>query len=113
MKPFSERNQLVIGAVGLGITAAIVLGAVNYQRLPFVNPGREYTAYFAEAGGLADNAGVQVSGFKVGQVKSIELDGPRVLVTFTVMGNFPGSPRTVQSTSRSVCASSFHFLKVQ
>jgi phospholipid/cholesterol/gamma-HCH transport system substrate-binding protein len=84
MKPFSERNQLVIGAVGLGITAAIVLGAVNYQRLPFVNPGREYTAYFAEAGGLADNAGVQVSGFKVGQVKSIELDGPRVLVTFTV-----------------------------
>ena len=41
MKPFSERNQLVIGAVGLGITAAIVLGAVNYQRLPFVNPGRE------------------------------------------------------------------------
>ena len=26
MKPFSERNQLVIGAVGLGVTAAIVLG---------------------------------------------------------------------------------------
>ena len=27
---------------------------------------------------------MQVSGFQVGKVQSIELDGPRVLVTFTV-----------------------------
>ncbi|PRC48761.1 mammalian cell entry protein, partial [Mycobacterium sp. ITM-2017-0098] len=66
MKSFSERNQIVVGAVGLGVTAAIVLGAVNYTKLPFVNQGREYTAYFAEAGGLKDDSAVQVSGFKVG-----------------------------------------------
>ncbi|ADT98199.1 MCE family protein [Mycolicibacterium gilvum] len=84
MKPFSERNQLVIGAVGVGITAAIVLGATNYDKIPLFDPGREYTAHFAEAGGLTTDAAVQVSGFKVGQVKSIELDGPQVLVTFTV-----------------------------
>lgn len=84
MKPFGERNPLIIGAVGLGATAAIVIGAVNYDKLPFFEPGREYTAYFAEAGGLTTDAAVQVSGFKVGQVKSIELDGPQVLVTFTV-----------------------------
>ncbi|BBY75873.1 mammalian cell entry protein [Mycolicibacterium parafortuitum] len=84
MRPFSERNQFVIGAVGVGITAAIVLGAVNYDKIPLFDPGREYTAHFAEAGGLTTDAAVQVSGFKVGQVKSIELDGPQVLVTFTV-----------------------------
>ncbi len=84
MKPFSDRNQFVIGAVGIGATAAIVLGSVNYQSLPFVETGREYTAYFAEAGGLNPDAAVQVSGFKVGQVRSIELDGPQVLVKFTV-----------------------------
>lgn len=84
MKPFSERNQFVVGAVGLVITVAIVLGAVNFQKLPFVNQSREYTAYFAEAGGLNIDAAVQVSGFKVGQVQSIELDGPQVLVKFTV-----------------------------
>ena len=27
MKPFAERNQLLIGGIGLGLTAAIVLGA--------------------------------------------------------------------------------------
>jgi phospholipid/cholesterol/gamma-HCH transport system substrate-binding protein len=84
MKPFSERNQFVIGAVGLGATAAIMVGAMNYQSLPFVEQGREYTAHFAEAGGLIVNGAVQVSGFKVGQVRSIELDGPQVLVKFTV-----------------------------
>jgi len=84
MKSFSERNQFVVGAVGLVITVAVVLGAVNFQKLPFVNQSREYTAYFAEAGGLNIDAAVQVSGFKVGQVQSIELDGPQVLVKFTV-----------------------------
>ncbi|MCH9669302.1 MAG: MCE family protein [Actinomycetia bacterium] len=84
MKPFSDRNQFVIGAVGIGVTAALVLGSVNYEKLPFFETGREYSAYFAEAGGLHTDAAVQVSGFKVGQVRSIELDGPQVLVKFTV-----------------------------
>ena len=84
MKPFSDRNQFVIGAIGLVVTLAVVLGAVNFQKLPFVDQSREYTAYFAEAGGLNTDAAVQVSGFKVGQVQSIELDGPQVLVKFTV-----------------------------
>ena len=56
----------------------------NYDKLPFLNQGKEYSAYFAEAGGLMDDAAVQVSGFQVGKVESIELDGPRVLVKFTV-----------------------------
>ena len=33
---------------------------------------------------MLDGAAVQVSGVKVGQVRDIDLDGPRVLVTFTV-----------------------------
>jgi len=84
MKPFAERNLFVIGAIGIAITIAIVLGAVNYEKLPFINQGKEYSAYFAEAGGLMDDAAVQVSGFQVGKVESIELDGTRVLVKFTV-----------------------------
>jgi phospholipid/cholesterol/gamma-HCH transport system substrate-binding protein len=84
VKPFSERNLVVIGAIGLAVTVAIVLGAINYDRLPFLSQGKEYSAYFAEAGGLVDDAAVQVSGFQVGKVESIALDGPRVLIKFTV-----------------------------
>ena len=84
MKPFSERNPFVMGAIGLGLTAGIVLLALNYDKIPFLNPRNEYSAHFAEAGGLTDGADVQVSGFGVGEVTSIELDGPRVLVKFNV-----------------------------
>lgn len=93
MKSFSERNQLVIGVVGLVLTIGIVLGSLNYGKLPFLQ-GREYSAYFAEAGGLTSGEAVQVSGFKVGEVQSIELDGARALVTFTVAKNIRLGNRT-------------------
>jgi phospholipid/cholesterol/gamma-HCH transport system substrate-binding protein len=97
MKTFSERNPMVIGAIGLAVTIAIVLGAVQYDKLPFLNQDKEYSAYFAEAGGLMGDAAVQVSGFQVGKVKSIELDGPRVLIKFTVRKNIRLGGRTEAS----------------
>ncbi len=84
MKAFSERNPLIICAVGVGITAGIVVAALNYEELPLFNTNKHYSAYFAEAGGLIPGAPVQVSGFRVGQVESIGLDGPKVLVKFNV-----------------------------
>ena len=94
MKPFTERNTLVMGAIGLGLTAAIVVGALQYDKIPFINQNKDYSAYFAEAGGLTTGARVQVSGFRVGEVSSIELDGPRVLVKFTVDKNIRLGDRT-------------------
>ncbi|MCV7301584.1 MCE family protein [Mycobacterium barrassiae] len=84
MKPFSERSPFIMGAIGLALTAAIVLVSLQYDKIPFLNQTNEYSAYFAEAGGLTSGVAVQVSGFQVGEVQSIELDGPQVLVKFTV-----------------------------
>jgi len=94
MKTFNERNPIVVGLVGVGITLAVILGALNYGRLPFVNSSRMYSAYFAEAGGLLTGAPVRVFGFETGRVDSIELDGPRVLVTFEVDKNIRLGDRT-------------------
>ncbi|BBX01040.1 mammalian cell entry protein [Mycolicibacterium moriokaense] len=84
MKPFSERSPFIMGAIGLTLTAAIVLISLQYDKIPFLNQTNEYSAYFAEAGGLTTGVAVQVSGFQVGEVQSIELDGPQVLIKFTV-----------------------------
>jgi phospholipid/cholesterol/gamma-HCH transport system substrate-binding protein len=94
MKTNSERNPLTIGAIGLGITFALMLISLNYDKLPFFNTGKTYSAYFAEAGGLVPGNAVQVSGFRVGQVSSVELDGPRVLVKFHVSGDVRLGDRT-------------------
>lgn len=84
MKSFSERNPLIIGAIGVGLTLVVLIGALYYDRLPFFNRSKNYEAYFAEAGGLLSGAPVRVSGFEVGKVSSVGLDGPRVLVKFNM-----------------------------
>jgi phospholipid/cholesterol/gamma-HCH transport system substrate-binding protein len=87
MKSFNERNPLIIGVVGLAIVSTVVLGALNYQRLPFLYQAKTYSAYFADAGGLLSGAGVQVSGFPAGKVSDMELEGNQVKITFTMDGS--------------------------
>ncbi len=84
MKSFQERNPFTIGLIGVSLTLAIIVGALNFTRLPFLNQARTYSAYFAEGGGLLSGSAVQVSGAPVGAVRDISLAGDRVLVTFTV-----------------------------
>jgi phospholipid/cholesterol/gamma-HCH transport system substrate-binding protein len=97
MKSFSERSPLLIGGIGVGLAAVVVLGALQYKHLPFFKSGKEYSAYFAEAGGLRSGAAVQVAGFRVGEVHSIELDGARVRITFDVNKNVHLGERTEAS----------------
>jgi phospholipid/cholesterol/gamma-HCH transport system substrate-binding protein len=94
MKSFSERNPIIVGAVGVALTAAAVLIALQYTNLPFVHSNSQYSAYFAEAGGLTSGSDVQVSGYKIGSVSSIALDGAQVLVKFKVDNNVHLGDRT-------------------
>ena len=84
MKSFSERSPVIIGLIGITAVVAIALAALNYQKLPFLSQGKEYSAYFGDAGGLFTGATVEVSGYPTGKVSAIELDGSRVLVTFKI-----------------------------
>ena len=84
MKPLTEYNPKIVGAVGCAATAAVVAAALSLNQLPFLNTDNKYSAYFAEAGGLTAGAPVQVAGFRVGDVTDVKLDGARVLVDFTV-----------------------------
>jgi phospholipid/cholesterol/gamma-HCH transport system substrate-binding protein len=94
VKSFSERNPLVIGAIGVAATLTVALAALQYDKLPFFSSGKTYSAYFAEAGGLKNDGSVQVSGYKVGQVTSIKLAGTQVLVTFKIADNIRLGDRT-------------------
>jgi phospholipid/cholesterol/gamma-HCH transport system substrate-binding protein len=83
----SQRNPLLVGAIGIFITAGLVTGALQWQKLPFLKPGKEFSAYFADAGGLFSGAGVEVSGYPVGKVSSITLQPNGVLVGFNIASN--------------------------
>lgn len=84
MKPIAERNRAAVGAVGTLVLVAVVAAAFSYDKLPVIKGTSDYTAYFAEAGGIKAGSDVRVSGYGVGRVSSVTLEGTKVLVEFTV-----------------------------
>ncbi|HEX2075159.1 MAG TPA: MCE family protein [Geodermatophilus sp.] len=88
--PFRDRNPVTIGAISLGLIAALVLLSFNAQSLPLIGGGTVYRAQFSEAAGLKPDDPVRVAGVKVGQVESLALEDGAVTVEFRVKDAFVG-----------------------
>ncbi|MFI5780149.1 MCE family protein [Nocardia sp. NPDC051570] len=73
-----------VGVVGLVLAVAIALSALQFDRLPFIRSGAEFSAYFADAGGLMPGDQVQVAGVRSGRVEQVRLDGAKVKVLFSL-----------------------------
>jgi phospholipid/cholesterol/gamma-HCH transport system substrate-binding protein len=84
VKRFRERNRAVTGAVGIAVTLVLVVGALQFEKLPLIHNNATYSADFANAGGLDVGDIVTIDGVKVGAITGMALDGDRVKVTFTV-----------------------------
>jgi phospholipid/cholesterol/gamma-HCH transport system substrate-binding protein len=80
-------NPVRTGVFGIVLVACLVLVSFGYTKLPFWPQGKDYQAYFTDAGGISPGNDVAVSGIKVGQVSSVELAGDAAKVTFTVDRN--------------------------
>ena len=87
VKPLNERNPIIVGAVGAAVLTGLVVASLNYDKMPFISNSDTYSAYFAEAGGILPGNKVRVSGVEVGKVSDVRLDGPKVLIDFTVRNN--------------------------
>jgi phospholipid/cholesterol/gamma-HCH transport system substrate-binding protein len=84
MKPFRERNPVMIGAVSITVLLLMLVAAFRAQDLPLIGGGDTYYAAFTEAGGLKANDEVRIAGVRVGKVEKVELAGDHVKVTFRV-----------------------------
>jgi phospholipid/cholesterol/gamma-HCH transport system substrate-binding protein len=82
--PRKERNQAVVGGVTLVVLVLGTLAVFFSDDLPIIGTGVTYSAYFSEAGGLADGNEVQVAGVKVGEVSKVVLARDQVQVRFKV-----------------------------
>ncbi|MCW2736622.1 MCE family protein [Nocardioides sp.] len=84
MKPFRERNPVMVGAISLVVLALVMVAALRADDLPVIGGGDTYHAMFTEAGGLKVNDEVRIAGVRVGKVNEVELDQDQVKVTFKV-----------------------------
>jgi phospholipid/cholesterol/gamma-HCH transport system substrate-binding protein len=94
IKPLGERNRVTVGAVGTLILVALVIAVFSYDKIPFIKGTSDYSAFFAEAGGIKPGSDVRVSGLDVGRVSDIRLQGTKVLVDFTVRDGVDLGDRT-------------------
>src|SRR6478735_1550878 len=94
MKPFRERNPVIVGAVSLAAVVLLVVAAFRAQDLPLIGGGDTYYAAFAESGGLKADDEVRIAGVRVGKVESVALDGGHVKVTFRVKTDSPFGSQT-------------------
>lgn len=82
MKPLSERNPFRVGVGLLVVLALLGVGLVALTRVSFGKT--TYTAMLAQTAGLRPGEDVDVHGVVVGKVKSTDLDGTAVQVTFSL-----------------------------
>lgn len=62
------------GIFGLTLITCLVLVSFGYTKLPFWPQGKHYVAYFTNAAGITGGSDVQIFGFPVGKVDSVELE---------------------------------------
>jgi phospholipid/cholesterol/gamma-HCH transport system substrate-binding protein len=73
VKPFRERNPIVVGLVSVAVLSVLMMFAFSLNRFTFFRGVYSVEADFADAAGLTPENEVRVAGLKVGKVKSIEL----------------------------------------
>lgn len=79
-----SSNPLRTGIFGIVLVTCLVLVSFGYANLPFMPQGKNYEAFFTDAGGITPGNDVNVSGIKVGKVTGVALAGDAAKVTFTV-----------------------------
>ncbi|WP_323794224.1 MCE family protein [Nocardioides sp.] len=94
MKPFRERNPVIIGAVSITVLALLLVAAFRAQDLPLIGGGDTYYASFEEAAGLKAGDAVLIAGVRVGAVDGVSLEDGKVLTEFTVKTDSPFGEET-------------------
>jgi phospholipid/cholesterol/gamma-HCH transport system substrate-binding protein len=100
MRSFSGRNPVPIAVIGILAILAVTVGAFSYDRL--LGRGTGYHAEFREAAGLAADDIVTIAGVEAGRVRSVELAGDRVLVSFDVQDAYVGDLSTASIEVRTI-----------
>lgn len=70
----TKRSRVSMGVLGVTLVAALVISALQMDRLPFLSQVSTYDVFFEEAGGLVPGDIVTVAGIEVGKVERIGIE---------------------------------------
>lgn len=106
-KSLRERNQTVLGIIGLALSALIVAATLNISAIQSLLGETTFEATLSDAGGARAGDDVRVDGLTVGSVKSVTLDGKVVRLTFRAGDVTLGDKTTVAVRSDNALGSKY------
>jgi len=84
MRTLQGSDRIKVGLLGLLILLMVIGVGQSFASIPMLFAKPMYYAHFADSAGSAPGDKVRISGFDVGQIKSLKIDGDRVKVGFTL-----------------------------
>lgn len=84
MKTVTPASNAARGVVGTAVLIAVVLLALNFNKLPVIGNSNVIEVQFAEAGGLKGGDAVMISGAEIGKVREVRLEGDKVIADVVV-----------------------------
>ncbi len=84
MRTLQGNNRVRVGILGLLVLVMVVVVGQSFASIPMLFAKPMYYAHFSDAAGVAAGDKVRISGYDVGQIKSMKIDGDRVKVGFTL-----------------------------
>ena len=74
MMTLQGNNRIRVGLLGLLIVIMVVTVGQSFASVPMLFAKPMYYAHFADSAGVADGDKVRISGYDVGQIKSMSED---------------------------------------
>lgn len=91
MRTLQESNRIRIGLMGIVLTVLVVMVGQTFLSAPMLFAEPTYYGQFRDSGGLNKGDKVRISGVDVGKVRSLKIDGDRIVVGYTLGGNTIGT----------------------
>src|SRR6476660_3130485 len=91
MRTLEGSNRVRNGLMGIIILIVVIGVGQSFASVPMLFATPTYYAQFADTGGLNNGDKVRIAGMDVGQVRSMEIDGDKVVIGYSLDGTQIGT----------------------
>ena len=91
MRTLEGSNRARIGVMGIIILVLVIGVGQSFASVPMLFASPTYYAYFSDTGGLVEGDKVRIAGVDVGEVRSLEIEGDKVKIGYSLGGTQIGT----------------------
>jgi phospholipid/cholesterol/gamma-HCH transport system substrate-binding protein len=91
MRTLEGDNRIRNGLMGIIILVLVIGVGQSFASVPMIFATPTYYAQFTDTGGLNPGDKVQIAGVNIGQVRSLNIDGDKVKIGFSLDGTKVGT----------------------